>query len=112
MSYEVIKVEYEFKTLELLRDKTILDPISYFKVCREKRKAEVYQRTINKLEHCHLGVDFSKANQLETDLRYFKWKRRIFYYWYDNFRNKDFEIFALEMLKQQEPGNRRILKKQ
>ena len=105
-------MEYEFKTLELLRDKTTLDPISYFKVCREKRKAENYQKLINKKEHCHLGVDFSKANQLETDLRYLKWKRRIFYFWYDNYRNVNFEEFALEMLKQQESGNRRILKKQ
>ena len=91
-------MEFDFKTLELLRDYTYLDPISYFKVKELRDDALEYQQTINILENCQLGVDYSTANQLEARLRFEVWKRNIKSIWLNNSPETDFDLFALDYL--------------
>ena len=74
----------DFEFLLLLRENTILDPISYLKVRKLRKLAEDYQIVINSKEHCNLGVDYSKANELETKLRY-----KI---WYDKYLTERYNI--------------------
>ena len=105
-------MDFKYSTLLTLRDNTRLDPVSYFKVAVERERAKERQKIINKVERCQIGVDFSAADQLEANLRFMAWKRKIFYFWYENYSDVDFEEFALDWLNQLEKeGKKRVLKK-
>ena len=93
---------YSYDILLLLREKAKLDPISYFKVMKERNLAISTQQILNKKEHCQLGVDFSKADRLEAQLRYAKWQRKIIGDWINDYRSTNFEEFAWEALNRQE----------
>ena len=94
--------DYEFLTL--LRKNTILDPISYLKVKRARRLAEESTFVINSKEHCCLGVDYTKANELETTLRYQKWLSYAIPVWYKYCRNEDPDECAIRLLLDAEDG--------
>ena len=95
-------MEFDYKTLELLRDHTTLDPISYLKVLKERRIANETQYIINQLEHCQLGVDYSKANQLEAWLRFKVWCSDVLSVWHEFGGSQELNEFALRLLYQQE----------
>lgn len=91
-------MNYDYETLKLLREYTVLDPISYFKVTTERERANRNQQIINKVEHCCLGADFTKANNLEIDLRFKIWKRKVFIIWNDSYSHMGLNEFALDYL--------------
>lgn len=102
-------MEYTSNLLLLLRENTVLDPLSYLKVLREREKAIERKRIINEKEHCDIAVDFTKANQLETDLRFEIWKKKICGYWLKYHHNMDFEEFAMYYLLEQKPKKQKKL---
>ena len=91
---------YDYETLKLLRKKTILNPIAYIKVLKARQLADVYQRVINQVEHCDIGVDYSKANELEYNLRFKSWMNCIMPTWYKYASNQDLYDFSYDMLMQ------------
>ena len=91
-------MSYDYEFLSLLRKYTILDPISYMKVRKERKLAEDTTYIINKKEHCHLGVDYTKANELETFLRYRSWVRSVFPMWREFGNGESLEEYATEVL--------------
>ena len=102
-------MEFDYKTLLLLRENTWLDPISYLKVYLERQDAIEYQFMINKIENCQLGVDYTKANQLEAQLRFMKWKKDIIGYWIEHTNcATDLDEFALDVLYQQESKKKKL----
>ena len=96
-------MEFDFTALTLLRENTILDPISYHKVKKARRLALECQRVINLKERCDIAVDFSQANQLEAELRFEVWKNKVREYWSKYYsRTYELEEIALDLLYQQE----------
>ncbi len=105
-------MEYNYNTLVTLRNNTTLGPISYLKVIRERERILELESTIYKAERYEAGIYFSSADKLEIDLRFMAWKRKIFYFWYDNYSDMDFEQFAIDLLNQVEEGKKKhVLKK-
>jgi len=96
-------MEFDYNALTLLRENTILDPVSQFRVLRERKLASDYQRIINKVERCDIAADFSKANQLEAELRFEIWKNKVREYWAKYYsRTYELDEIALDLLYQQE----------
>ncbi len=91
-----------YELLKLLRKNTILSPIAYFKILKERELAEDYQSIINKLEHCYLGVDYSKAEELELNLRFKSWFNKVLGIWYKYDRQSDPYEFAVGLLLENE----------
>ena len=106
-------MDFDYKTLMLLRQNTFLDPISYFKILKERRYAEEYQVVMNKIERCSLGVDYSKADALEANLRFKIWCEKVFPLWYKYGRQEEIESFAERVLFQNDRSDKpkRILKR-
>ena len=94
-------MEFDIRTLYLLRENTYLDPISYFKVQGLRQDAREYQAMINYLENCQIGVDYSKANKLEAELRFNEWKKVVKRYWNQN-SGVTLDDFAIDLLKQRQ----------
>ena len=92
-------MEFDYKTLVFLRKNTTLDPISYFKVVKERNVAIKTQKIMNNTEHCDAGIDFTEADQLEAELRYQKWRLKVVGAWIDDYRSIDFEEFAWNALE-------------
>ena len=101
----------DFEFLLLLRENTILDPISYLKVRKLRKLAEDYQIVINSKEHCNLGVDYSKANELETELRYKIWYDKTRASWLRYGDGQDNDEFALRLLCDASSNQKKLLKK-
>ncbi len=105
-------MKFKYETLALLRENTLLDPISYLKVLKERKRAINHQNIINEKEHCNIPIDFSKANQLEYDLRFNAWKKKIGDYWLEYHNNIDLDEFATYYLNDQRLDDKpRLLKK-
>ena len=102
-------MEYSYDLLLILRENTTLDPISYLKVLREREKAMERRRLINEKEHCDIAVDFTRSNQLEANLRFEIWKKKVSGYWLKYRSNVDFEEFALDYLLEQKPKKQKKL---
>ena len=88
----------KIRYLYLLRENTHLSPINYLKVLKERRLADENQRTLNRVEHCQVTVDYSIANELETILREAAWNDSIIEKWFKYGRHYDFEEFSKMML--------------
>ncbi len=93
-------MEFDYKTLMMLRKKTKLKPKLYFEVLRERQAAIDYQVTMNRVENCQLGVDYSKAEQLEAKYRFEKWKKEMFEYWLKCSSGRDLDKYAYDVLIQ------------
>ncbi len=102
-------MEFDYRTLELLRDCTSLDPISYFKVLDKRKDAKDYQIIMNRLENCHLGVDYTKANKLEAQIRFNIWASSIIEDWQKNGGRQTLEEYAFSKLQEQNPKKRLCL---
>ncbi len=96
-------MEFDYYTLQLLRENTILDPISYYRVLKLRDLAMECKHTICQLENCDIEADFSKANQLEGQLRFKIWCNKMYQYWAQHYAvSYELEDFALYALYQQD----------
>ncbi len=70
-------MEVDYSKLYELRKKTRLNLIERLKIMKMKNQAIDDWQLINKIEHCHLGVDFRKADEFEYSRRLEKYNRKI-----------------------------------
>ena len=102
-------MKFDYSTLLLLRKNARLDPISFFKVVDEREAAVDYWRIMKRMENCDIGIDYSRAEQLEANLRFKAWQKKVCGYYLDYKGNLSLEEFAMGLLKEKE--NKRVLKK-
>lgn len=65
----------DYKKLEELRKTTRLTLLEKFRIMRMKFQAERDTNIVNQKEHCHLGVDWSEADEYEFQRRLERYKR-------------------------------------
>ena len=71
-------MEYNYKLLEFLREKTTLSLAEMSKVKLKRKEADLYLKRYQKLEPDDgLGVDYDEANRLEFAYRFENWKKII-----------------------------------
>lgn len=89
----------DYETLLKLKKNTLLGLISLLRISIEKEKAERIQLAVNKLSHSTFSIDYSKADNLEFELRFKAWKEKngALYLKYGTTQNLD--DFSLDLLK-------------
>ena len=70
-------MDFNYKNLEELRKKTRLNLIEKLKLIKLRNQAIDDWNTINRVEHCHLGVDFREADQFEFEKRLSRYNRKM-----------------------------------
>lgn len=88
----------EYRELEYLRKHTFINPIKKLKVLALRDEAEAYQAMMEEFENCHLGIDYSEADELEYKYRLQSWTRSILYLWIEYGGTQELDEFAMDML--------------
>ena len=70
-------MDFNYKNLEELRKNTRLNLIEKLKLIKLRNQAIDDWNTINRVEHCHLGVDFREADQFEFEKRLSRYNRKM-----------------------------------
>ena len=70
-------MEVDYFKLYDLRKKTRLNLIEKLKLMKLRNQAIDDWNTINRVEHCHLGVDFREADQFEFEKRLSRYNRKM-----------------------------------
>lgn len=83
-----------YKELEFLRRHTFLNPIKKYKVLALRDDAEQYAYMMEEYENCHLGIDYSKADELEYSYRIQAWNKACFYFWMEYGNGEELDDYA------------------
>ena len=100
----------EYKELEYLRKHTFINPIKKLKVLALRDDAEAYQIMMEEYENCHLGIDYSKADELEYEYRMQSWSRSLIYLWMEYGGTQSLDEFALDMLHSAMEEKKKLIK--
>ena len=88
----------DYNKLCYLRKNTIINPLDMLKIENMKIQAERDTAIINKVEHCHLGVDYSLADEFEYSVRFNNWMKKNIYYWVESGSKQNLLDFFNELL--------------
>ncbi len=101
-------MDYEY--LAFLRKNTYLSIREKIKVQKLREDAIVYQCTMNRLENCMLGADFSKADNLEYQFRFKRFAEDLIPDWADHGDGLSLEAFAEKVIRDNK-DKKRILRR-
>ena len=91
--------------LDFLRKNTVISPISLLKYKREQLIAKSKQKEYYKAEGERLEIDFSKADEVEYNLRLKAWEKSCYNDWKINGDGRDLSEYAMEIITQRINNN-------
>lgn len=100
---------FDYKDLEFLRKNTIIGPLALIKISNLRSECEMATRLVNEKEHGLFGIDYTKADEFEYDIRFNAWQNRIMNIWINYGDGLDLEEFALDLIHQQQNKEKEVV---